>query len=96
MTSLSSLTAMAAPGSRGPEPSVPTTRASATCLPGRAPAGDVVEKLLHLLPPPYDCDFDPRDHLGELLEGVQRMPLHELVNIRERRRHSGRQRSVTR
>ena len=90
MTSLSSLTAMAAPGSRGPDPSVPTTRASATCLPAARQRPMSSNSSFTLTLP-----LSARNHFGECLEGIQRMPLHELVNIREGRGHPGCQRSVT-
>ena len=46
-TSPASVTAIVAPGSRGLEPSVPTTRASATRSPRRSPPLDVVQHFLH-------------------------------------------------
>ena len=47
ITSPSPLTAMAAPGSRGPDPSRSTTRAQATRLALRLPAGEVAEEVPH-------------------------------------------------
>src|SRR5882672_258653 len=93
-TSLSSLTAIAAPGSRGPDPSVPTTRARATPLPASRHRAISSSSSFTLPSSPGPTPL-PRDHLCQRPEGVQRMPLHELVNEREGRRHPGRQRSVT-
>src|SRR5437870_1395805 len=79
MTSLSSLTAMAAPGSRGPDPSVPTTRASATPLPAARQRAMSSSSSFTPASSPLDTAL-PRDDLGQSPEGIQRVPLDELVN----------------
>ena len=92
-TSLASLTAIAAPASRGLDPTTPTTRAIAARSPGVLPALDVGEHLLqrHRL-----RDDSPRDHRRHLFERRERMALHEHVNVRQRRRHPLRERRVAR
>src|SRR5262249_10937710 len=86
-TSPSSLTAMAAPGSRGPEPSMSTTRAMATRRPAdrQRSMSSRISRTGGTL---------PGDLAGQLLEGSQRVALDEGVDVREGGGHAARQRGV--
>src|SRR5690606_7007248 len=68
-------TSIEAPGSRGEDPSAPTTVARAT---GRAARSS-----------PTACGntSNTADHLQELLERGERVARHQLVNVREHRVH---------
>src|SRR6478672_8414054 len=90
-TSPSSLTAIAAPGSRGPEPSMLTTRATAT----RRPAWrhrSMSSRISRTSAPLRLA----RDHSGQLLHGGHGMALHEVINIRQGSGHATRQGGVAR
>src|SRR5438552_13409661 len=69
-TSPSSLTAMAAPGSRGPEPSMSTTRAMATRRPAdrQRSMSSRISRTTGTL---------PGDLLSQLLEGGEGVAFHE-------------------
>src|SRR4051794_26431745 len=86
-TSPSSLTAIAAPGSRGPEPSMSTTRAMATRRPAerQRSMSSRISRTTGTL---------PGDLVGQLLEGSQGVAFHEGVDVGERGRHAPGQRRV--
>src|SRR3954453_14286674 len=77
-TSPSWLTAIAAPGPRGPDPSTSTTRATATRLPARCQRSMSSS----------NSRTSSIQHAGEGFQRVQRVALHELVDVGERRRHA--------
>src|SRR5262245_55775489 len=90
-TSPSSLTAIAAPGSRGPDPSMLTTRATATRRPP-ARQRSMSSSTSRMGYPRSNA----RDGSGQLFQRGQRMTFHEVINIRQRRRHPSRQWRITR
>src|SRR6185436_6668631 len=92
-TSPFSFTAIAAPGPRGPDPSTSTTRASATFVPAdrqrsrSSRISRISSSVLHV-------SSLLVEHVGQLLHRSQRVPFHEPVNVRQRRRHPTGQRGV--
>src|SRR5579875_2287208 len=88
-TSPSSLTAMAAPGPRGPEPTTSTTRASATLRPW-ARHRSMSSRMSFM--PTSSCSG--RQDLQQGLERGHVVPRQELVDVRQGRRHAQRQRLV--
>src|SRR5438477_1153373 len=92
-TSPASFTAIVAPGSRGLDPSIPTTRAIATRWPAvRHRSMSSRTSFIRA------CSLSGslRDHSRELFQRGERMTLDELVNVRQCRRHSARERRVAR
>src|ERR1700694_4960613 len=92
-TSPASFTAMVAPGSRGLDPSIPTTRAIATRWPV-VRHGSMSSRTSFI----SACSLSGslRDHPRELFQRGEGMTLDELVNVRKGRRHSACERRVAR
>src|SRR5438128_4563179 len=90
-TSPASFTAIVAPGSRGLDPSIPTTRAIATRWPAvRHRSMSSRTSFMRA----FSLSGSLRDRPRELLQRSDRVTLNELVNVRQCGRHSSRQRRV--
>src|SRR5690348_14609438 len=89
-TSPASLTAIAAPGSRGLEPITSTTRAIAAVWP--APCQRATSASTSF----SGISASLRDHRRDLLQRGERMAFDEHVDVRQRRGHALRERRIAR